>query len=98
MKKLAVVFAVVVSGFVNGQTAEDIEQYKKACDCDSAMAMEIHNAFVDAYERRLLNKTHNFKTGDNDKAATIGILKDIFTDPDAKLNMKKLIRELLNCK
>ena len=27
MKKLAVVFAVVVSGFVNGQAAEEIEQY-----------------------------------------------------------------------
>jgi hypothetical protein len=90
MKKLVVVLAVVVSGFVNGQTAEELEQYKKACDCDSAMAMEIHNAVVDSYERRLLNKTHNFKTGDNDKAATIGILKDIFTDPNAKFKYEKI--------
>ena len=90
MKKLVVVLAVVVSGFVNAQTAEELEQYKKACDCDSAMAMEIHDAVVDAYERSLLNKTHNFKTGDNDKDATIGILKDIFTDPNAKFKYAKI--------
>ena len=27
IKKLTVVFAVVVSGFVNGQTTEEIDQY-----------------------------------------------------------------------
>lgn len=43
MKKLAVVLAVVVSGFVNGQTAEEIEQFKKDCDCDSAFAVELHS-------------------------------------------------------
>jgi hypothetical protein len=78
MKKLAVVLAVVVSGFVNGQE------------------FDLTNSISEM--NHWLNTTHMYKTGDNDKAATIGILKDIFTDPDAKLNMKKLIRELLNCK
>ena len=88
MKKLAVVLAVVVSGFVNAQDAYDIDQYKRDCDCDSAMAVEIHKLKVD--EDKWENNTHTFKTGDNDRAATLGILKDIFTDPSAKFKYAKI--------
>ncbi len=79
MKKLTVVFAVLVSGFVNAQTAEEIEHFKKD-DCDK-LAVEIHNSVNEI--NSWTNKTHTFKTGDNDKSATAGILKDIFTDPIA---------------
>ena len=88
MKKLAVVLAVVVSGFVNGQTAEEIEQYKKECNCDSAMAVGIHDHIVET--SNWANNTHTFKTGDNDKAATLGILQNIFTDPTAKFKYEKI--------
>jgi hypothetical protein len=88
MKKLAVVLAVVVIGFVNAQDVYDIEQYKKECNCDSATAVGIYNVFAET--SNWVNNTHTFKTGDNDKAATIGILKDIFTDPNAKFKYAKI--------
>jgi hypothetical protein len=88
MKKLVVVLAVVVSGFVNAQTAEEIEQYKKECNCDEKLAVETHN-IVDAYNS-WSNSTHTFKTGDNDQDVTIGIGKDIFTDPTAKFKYAKI--------
>jgi hypothetical protein len=88
MKKLAVVLAVVVSGFVNGQTVKEIEQYKKECNCNEKLAVEIHNSVNEI--NSWTDKTHTFKTGDNDRAETIGILKDIFTDPTAKLKYAKI--------
>ena len=88
MKKLAVVLVVVVSGFVNGQTAEDIEQYKKACDCDVTLSSDTYNSISEL--DNWFNNTHTFKTGDNDKSETAGILKDIFTDPDAKFKYEKI--------
>lgn len=88
MKKLAVVLVLVVSGFVNAQTAKEIEQYKKECNCDEKLAVEIHNSVNEI--NSWTNKTHTFKTGDNDQAATIGILKDIFTDPNAKFKYEKI--------
>ena len=44
MKKLAVVLVVVVSGFVNGQTVEEIEQFKKDCDCDVTLSSDTYNS------------------------------------------------------
>ena len=88
MKKLEVVLALAVSGFVNAQDAYDIDQYKRDCNCDSAMAVGIHNVItsLNTWE----NNTHTFKTGDTDKYATIGILKDIYTDPTAKFKYAKI--------
>ena len=60
MKKLAVVFALVVSGFVNAQTATEIEQYKKECNCDEKLAVEIHNSVNEI--NNWTNKTQTFKT------------------------------------
>ena len=88
MKKLAVVLALAVSGFVNSQDAYDIDQYKRDCNCDSAMAVGIHNVLTSV--NNWVNNTHTFKTGDTDKYATIGILKDIFTDPSAKFKYAKI--------
>ena len=88
MKKLAVVLAVVVSGFVNAQDAYDIDQYKRDCDCDSTMAVGIYNLITSV--KNWENNTHTFKTGDTDKYATIGILKDIYTDPTAKFKYAKV--------
>ena len=87
MKKLAVVLALAVSGFVNAQDAYDIDQYKRDCNCDSAMAVGIHNVLTSV--NNWVNNTHTFKTGDTDKYATIGILKDIYTDPTAKFKYAK---------
>ncbi len=58
MKKLTVVFAVLVIGFLNTQAAEEIEQFKKD-DCDK-LAAEIHNSVNEI--NSLTNKTHTFKT------------------------------------
>lgn len=88
MKKLAVVLAVVVSGFVNGQTVEEIEQFKKDCDCDVTLSSDTYNSISEL--DNWFNNTHTFKTGDNDKSATTGILKDIFTDPDTKFKYAKI--------
>ena len=60
MKKLTVVFAVLVIGFLNAQAAEEIEQFKKD-DCDK-LAAEIHNSVNET--NSLTNKTHTFKTCD----------------------------------
>jgi hypothetical protein len=88
MKKLIVVLAVVVSGFVNAQTVEEIEQFKKDCDCDVTLSSDTYNSISEL--DNWFNNTHTFKTGDNDKAATAGILKDIFTDPAAKFKYEKI--------
>jgi hypothetical protein len=61
------------------KTVEEIEQFKKD-DCDK-LAVEIHNSVNEI--NSWTNKTHTFKTGDTDKVETIGVLKDIFSDPIA---------------
>lgn len=58
MIKLTVVFAIVLSGFVNEQTVEEIKQFKKD-DCDK-LAAEIQNSVNEI--NSLTNKKHTFKT------------------------------------
>jgi hypothetical protein len=88
MKKLILVIALGVSGVGFGQTSKEVTQWKKDCDCDSSLAVKIHNDVSEV--NNWVSKTHMFKTGDTDKSACVGILKDIFTDPTAKFKYAKI--------